>query len=382
LSLVAVLLAAAVWLYLLAGRGQFWMSELADRTSLPDPAVWPRVIAIIPARNEAATIQETVRSLAAQDYPGPLSLILVDDESSDGTAERALEAAQQAQGKQLTVVCGGAVEPGWTGKLFALQQGIAAAESRGDNSSYWWFTDADIRYQPDSLRYLVRRAEQGGFVLTSLMAKLRCQSLAERALIPAFIFFFQMLYPFAWVRRTDRRVAAAAGGCMLIDRAALQAAGGLRPISDALIDDCALAARLKRVGPVWLGLTNRAESLRAYAGFNEIGRMVARSAYAQLNYSPFNLAMTTFGLFFVFDLGPVVAVTGDGLAAGIGLAIWAAMALLFIPTLRFFQLSRLWGLALPLIAVSYLLFTVHSAYQFNRGYGGRWKGRIQAVRPR
>jgi hopene-associated glycosyltransferase HpnB len=380
--LVPVLLAAAVWLYLLAGRGQFWMSELGDRASFPDPAVWPRVTAIIPARNEAANIKETIRSLISQDYPGSLSLILVDDESRDGTAQQAVEAADETQRPPLTVVCGRPVEPGWTGKLFALQQGIDAAKSRGDLSTYWWFTDADIRYQRDSLRYLVKRAEHGGYVLTSLMAKLRCHSFAERALIPAFIFFFQMLYPFAWVRRADRRVAAAAGGCMLINRAALQAAGGLSAIRNALIDDCALAAKLKHVGPVWLGLTNRAVSLRAYAGFNEIGRMIARSAYAQLNYSLLNLVMTTIAMFFVFDLGPVTAVVGHGLAAGIGLAIWAAMAFLFVPTLRFFHLSPLWGIALPLIALSYLLFTLNSAYRYHRGYGGLWKGRVQAVRPR
>jgi hopene-associated glycosyltransferase HpnB len=358
------------------------MSELGDRTTLPDPTVWPRVIAIIPARNEAETIQQTIRSLTAQDYPGNWSLVLVDDESSDGTAQQALQAARQAGRPQLIVLGGRAIEPGWTGKLFALQQGIEAAEDRGDNPSYWWFTDADIRYQPDSLRYLVKRAEQGGFVLTSLMAKLRCQSWAERALIPAFIFFFQMLYPFAWVCRMDRRAAAAAGGCMLIDCAALREAGGLRAIRSALIDDCALAAKLKHVGPVWLGLTNRAESLRAYAHFNQIGQMVARSAYAQLNYSSLNLVLTALGMFFVFELGPVAAIIGHGFAAVVGLAIWAVMALLFVPTLRLFHLSPLWGLALPLIALSYLWFTVNSAYQYKRGYGGLWKGRVQAARRR
>jgi hopene-associated glycosyltransferase HpnB len=378
IGLPILLVSAAIWLYLLIGRGGFWMGRINDAAALPDPAAWPAVTAIVPARNEAALIGETVASLAAQDYPGPFSIIIVDDQSSDGTAQRALTAAATVP-RQVRVVAGRPLESGWTGKLFALQQGFEAACST-ETATYLWLTDADIAYRSDALSSLVRRAETNGLVLTSLMARLRCVSLAERALIPAFIFFFQMLYPFAWVNRADRRVAAAAGGCMLVRREALQTAGGFGSIRDALIDDCALGARLKHVGPIWLGLTDRAFSRRAYDHYDDIRRMVARSAYAQLHYSVLYLAGTIVGLLLVFGLGPIMAIAAHGPVARLGVGLWALMALLFVPTLQGFRVSLLWSIALPLIAFIYLLFTLDSAYQHRRGYGGLWKGRVQATR--
>ncbi len=381
----AILLPPAfVWLYLLVARGGFWMNSVDDSAAVPDLRAWPSITAIIPARNEAASISETVASLVAQNYAGPFSIVLVDDQSTDGTADRARRAAAGAnKSAMLSTLSGGAPQSGWTGKLYALQQGLDFVQERSKERSmptYVWLTDADISYAPDTLRHLVKQAEAGNYVLTSLMAKLRCTSVAERTLIPAFIFFFQMLYPFAWVNRNDSSVAAAAGGCMLVRREALLKIGGFAAIRGALIDDCALAGMLKRVGPIWLGLTDRAASLRPYDGFDSIRRMVARSAYAQLSFSPVYLAGTILAMVWVYAIPSAAALAAPAAWAWLGAALWALMAGLFIPTLRFYRQSMLWSPALPLIALIYLLFTVDSAYQYSRGRGGLWKGRVQAAR--
>jgi hopene-associated glycosyltransferase HpnB len=381
LLVVALLACAAVWLYLLLGRGGFWLCPVRDDGEFPDPPKWPSVAAIVPARDEAAVIKASIGSLAAQDYAGDFSILLVDDQSQDRTAALALGAAGRSQpARSVTVIRGRALPPGWTGKLYALQQGIEAAGSGVAEPAYVWLTDADIVYEPQALKSLVRRAEAGGLALTSLMVKLRCQSWAERALIPAFIFFFQMLYPFAWVGRQGSGVAAAAGGCMLVRREALAAAGGFAAIRDALIDDCALAARLKAVGPIWLGLTSRAVSIRPYDHFGDVRRMVARSAYAQLRYSGIALAGTVLAMLLVYVLPPLAALFAQGPAQWMGWAIWAIMAILFAPTLVFYRLSPLWGALLPIVALTYVTFTLDSAWQHVRGRGGMWKGRIQAAR--
>ena len=378
---IALLASAAVWLYLLLARGGFWLCRVRDDGEFPDPPAWPSVVAIVPARDEAAVIGRSIGSLAAQDYAGDFSILLVDDQSQDGTAERAREAAERSRpARSVSVLTGRAPPPGWTGKLYALQQGIEAAEASGVRPEYVWLSDADIVYEPGALAQLARRAEAGGLALTSLMVKLRCQSWAERALIPAFIFFFQMLYPFAWVGRKGSGVAAAAGGCMLVRREALTAAGGFAAIRGALIDDCALAAKLKAVGPIWLGLTSRAASIRPYDHFGEIRRMVARSAYAQLRYSRIALAGTVLSMLVVYVLPPLAALFAQGPAQGAGCAIWATMAILFAPTLVFYGLSPLWGALLPVVALIYVAFTLDSAWQHVRGRGGMWKGRIQAAR--
>jgi hopene-associated glycosyltransferase HpnB len=238
-------------------------------------------------------------------------------------------------------------------------------------------TDADIVYAPGALTGLVARAQVGSYVLTSLMAKLRCESLAEHMLIPAFIFFFQMLYPFSWANDPRRATAAAAGGCMLVRRHALREAGGMASIRSALIDDCALAKSLKQQGPIWIGLTQRVSSIRAYPALGDIRRMVSRTAYAQLRYSPLLLAGTVFGLAIVYVAPVIFAVCAAGAARLLGIAAWLLMALAFQPTLRFYRVSMLWGLALPAIAAIYMAFTVDSAYQHARGRGGMWKGRAQ-----
>jgi hopene-associated glycosyltransferase HpnB len=374
--LVNLLAAAtlAVWIYLIAGRGGFWLALECDDGG-PAPSAWPAVTAVIPARDEAESVGQTIASLLNQDYPGPLSIVLVDDQSTDGTAEVARRAAA-ASADRLIIVPGAALPAGWTGKLWAMKQGVARALL--SEPDYLLFTDADIVYGPGALTRLVSRSQTNGLVLNSLMVRLRCASFAERAFVPAFIFFFQMLYPFAWVNRPDRGTAAAAGGCMLVRSNTLGAAGGIEAIRGALIDDCALACVLKPQGPIRLSLTDRVHSIRGYATVQNIRRMVARSAYAQLGYSPLLLAATVAGMALVYLLPVVLALLGHGLAEMLGLLAWAIMAIAFQPILRFYRRSPLWGPFLPAIALGYMAFTLDSAYQYARKRGGLWKGRVQS----
>ncbi len=366
--------ALALWAYLIVARGGFWLASERDDGG-PALSVWPAVTAVIPARDEAEGVGETVASLLLQDYPGPFSVILVDDQSIDGTAKVARRAAAGAADR-LTVLPGAALPAGWTGKLWAMQQGVAHA-LRGE-PTYLLFTDADIVYNRDALTRLVSEAVAKSLVLSSLMVRLRCESFAERALVPAFIFFFQMLYPFAWVNSPGRTTAAAAGGCMLVRSDALGAAGGIEAIRGALIDDCALACNLQPQGPIRLSLTERARSIRGYPTVQDIRRMVARSAYAQLGYSPLLLVATVAGMALIYAIPVVLALFGHGLAQILGLLAWAIMAIAFQPILRFYRLSPLWGPFLPAIALAYMAFTLNSAYQYARKRGGMWKGRMQS----
>jgi hopene-associated glycosyltransferase HpnB len=379
----------AIWLYLIAARGGFWQAAERDDRSAPGEVsswngAWPAIAAIIPARDEAACIGETVSSLLRQPYVGELNVIVVDDQSRDGTAQAARDAAASlGLADRLKVVSGRPLPAGWTGKLWAQQQGVALVEDLSIQDlrtppDYLLFTDADIVYGADALPQLVERALANGFVLTSLMVKLRCKSFAERLLVPAFIFFFQMLYPFAWANDPRRATAAAAGGCMLVRRDALREAGGLAAIRGALIDDCALAKLLKARGPIWIGLTERVHSIRAYPRLADIRRMVSRTAYAQLGYSPLLLAGTIAGLALVYLAPVALSIFADGIAQFLGLFVWLLMALAFRPTLRLYGLSAFWGLVLPAMAAIYMAFTLDSAYQHARGRGGMWKGRAQA----
>jgi hopene-associated glycosyltransferase HpnB len=369
-----------IWIYLLLGRGMFWRARERDDIgeSAQSPQTWPSVAAIVPARDEADVIARTIGCLLRQDYAGTFRVILVDDQSADATAEAARAEAQTSGiAERLEIVAGRARPSGWTGKLWAMQQGF---ERLGpDAPDYVLFTDADIAHAADNLRRLVTRAEAGGHVLVSLMAKLHCESIAEKLLIPAFVFFFDMLFPFAWANDPARSSAAAAGGCMLVRREALVAAGGLEGICGAIIDDCALASVMKRQGGIWLGLTERAISVRPYGGFGEIWRMIARSAYAQLGYSPLVLLGTVLGMIVVYAAAPVLALFATGAARYEGALAWLLMALAFLPMFRFYRISPLWSLALPAIGALYTVFTIDSALQFWRGKGGMWKGRAQAM---
>jgi hopene-associated glycosyltransferase HpnB len=372
--------ALAVWLYLITARGGFWRAVPRDNwTGLPAPAVWPGLVAVVPARDEADVVGESVTSLLAQDYPGSFAVALIDDQSRDGTAAVAQEAASAAGAAHRLTVIGGRKPPiGWSGKVWAMKQGVDHVESLSAPPRYLLFTDADIVYDHAALRQLVARAEAGDLALTSWMVKLKCESLVERLFIPAFVFFFQMLYPFAWVNRPNSSTAAAAGGCMLARAQALRAAGGIDAIRGALIDDCALGRRMKAVGPIWLALTDRARSLRPYPHVSDIRRMVARTAYDQLGYSPLALAATTAGMALTYLAPPLIAFAGSGLARILAAVAWALMVLGFQPMLRFYRQSPLWALALPGVALAYMAFTLDSAYQHARGRGGLWKGRVHA----
>jgi hopene-associated glycosyltransferase HpnB len=377
-TLVIAAISLVIWIYLIGFRGGFWRAAERDDADAPlPPTQWPDVVAIVPARDEADVIAQSLGSLLAQDYPGRFTVVLVDDQSQDGTADVARATAANATDR-VTILSGPPRPPGWSGKVWAMRQGVAHVDTLATPPRYILFTDADILYEPSALRHLVARAEAGSLVLTSLMVKLRCQSFAERAFIPAFVFFFAMLYPFAWVNRREDRTAAAAGGCMLVRRGALALAGGIETIRGALIDDCALARHLKRVGPIWLGLTARVHSLRAYPELGDIRRMVARTAYDQLGYSALALTGTVVGLAITYVAPPLLLVAASGwpkILAGIA---YVLMALAFWPTLRLYRLSPFWGFALPAIALAYMVFTLDSAYQHARGRGGLWKGRVQA----
>jgi hopene-associated glycosyltransferase HpnB len=381
MALSIAALACAAWIYLLLFRGGFWRTGERDDVGVAAtaPAAWPHVVAVVPARNEAEVIAETLGSLLRQDYPGRFDVVVVDDHSTDGTAALVRDAAAAVGAAGRThVLTAPDLLPGWTGKLAAMHCGVSWVDALAEPPTYVLCTDADIHYAPGSVESLVRRAERGGLVLTSLMARLRCESVAERALIPAFIFFFRMLYPFAWVNRPDSHIAAAAGGCMLVRRDALHAAGGFGAIHDELIDDCALGRLLKPRGPIWLGLTGRVTSLRACRHVGDIRLMVSRSAYAQLKYSPWLLAGATIGMAVTYIAPPFLAVFASGPTRWLAVAAWLLMAFALQPTLRFYAVSRWWGLALPGIAAAYLAFTLDSAWQYWWGRGGLWKGRAYA----
>lgn len=385
LATVIGFLALGAWLCLLFARGGFWRLRERDDAEAPAPARWPAVVAIVPARNEAEVIRRSVGSLLAQEYPGDFRVVVVDDQSEDGTGD----AARGLPSERLAVLTGIPRPAGWTGKLWAMEQGLRFVQERTNAGpagaasppEFVWFTDADIAHRPDTLAWLVswaQGAEAGRErVLVSLMARLSCRTAAERLLIPAFVFFFAMLYPFGAVACPKRRTAAAAGGCMLVRAAALRRAGGLESIRVALIDDCALARLLKPKGPIWLGLTDRCVSLRPYGSFADIRGMVARSAYAQLRYSAALLGGTLAAMAVIFVAPPLLAAFSGGPARMAGLLAWAGMAVAFQPILAFYRRSPLWGIALPFIAACYGIFTLDSAVKCWSGKGGLWKGRVQ-----
>ena len=378
MSLLIGGLTLAVWIYLLAARGAFWRAREAPAPETGyrvEPL--PAIVAIIPARNEAQCVGQAIQSLAAQDYPGNFRIVLVDDDSSDGTASVARTAAESAGARdRLTVVKARLLEKGWTGKLWAISEGLHTSASL--NAEYFLLTDADVAHAPDNVSILVKRAEQGSLDLASLMVKLESRTPAERALIPAFVFFFFLLYPPAWVASENRKTAAAAGGCILIRAEALRRIGGIAAIRGELIDDCALASAVKRTGGrIWLGLTSSTHSIRGYGGFGDIERMIARTAFTQLRHSSVLLAGTIAGMALTYIAPPLLAIFGNSQAAVLGGIAWALMAALFMPMLRFYGRLPLWAPFVPMIAVFYLVATLDSAIGFWRGRGGLWKGRVQ-----
>lgn len=374
-------IALAAWLYLLIFNKGFWRLTEHDETFAPPGATVPagaHVVAIVPARDEAEVIAASVASLLQQDFPGRFEVVLVDDDSTDGTADVArARAAELGAADRLTVLESGGPADGWTGKIAAMHRGFTYVRSLPEQPDFVLFCDADIAFESHVLARLVAGAAARGSVLSSLMVKLRCESAAEKWFIPAFVFFFQKLYPFRAVNDPRSKVAGAAGGVMLVRPQALADAGGLPAIRDALIDDCALGALMKKQGPIWLGLTDDVYSLRPYPRLADIERMVTRSAYAQLDYSPAKLAGAVAGMCLVY-LAPPLLVFAESPAPDIALVAWLIMAQAYMPSLRFYGLSRARAFALPLVAACYTWFTAVSAWRHMRGRGGEWKGRYQA----
>ncbi len=358
-------LSLLIWIYLLGGHGKFWQSGpvLPVRT----PPATPPVAVVVPARNEAPNIRDSLRSLLAQDYPGPMRVILVDDGSTDGTAELARSLGHPA----LTVIEAGPRPAGWSGKLWAVSRGVTEA----GESELVLLTDADIVHEPEHLSTLVAAIEQGDLDLVSEMVELACDSPAERALIPAFVFFFQLLYPFSRVNDGSSGTAAAAGGTMLVRQRALRRIGGVDSVKAALIDDVALAAAVKHGGPIWLGHATLARSVRPYPAAADIWRMITRTAYVQLRHSPILLAATTAGMALTWLVPPAATLFGHGAAFWCGLAAWIMLAMSYVPTLRRFRRSVLWAPFLPLIAAFYMAATIGSAANHHMGRGVAWKGR-------
>lgn len=371
------ILSLIIWIGLLCLRGQFWRTDQQLETTQTKLDSLPTVCAVVPARNEAELLPITLRSLLLQDYPGEFHVVLVDDRSTDGTADFAQGVAYAMnKTEQLHVIAGKSLPPRWTGKLWALEQGVQNA-SKPD---YFFFTDADIEHDVGSLRRLVAKAVQEDLDLVSVMVRLRCKSVWEKILIPAFVFFFQKLYPFRWVNNPKKATAAAAGGSILIRAVALERIGGIAAIRHALIDDCTLASAVKKSGKIWLGLSNLTRSLRPYPSLETVWQMVARTAYTQLNYSLLLLAGTLVGMMLVYLVPPLGIIFGlllrDGAIVLVGLSAWLLMTVAYLPIIRFYQCPPWLALCLPAIAFLYTLMTLDSAIRHWQGRGGAWKGRV------
>lgn len=365
---------------MLFGWGKFWLVTVfdADQETVPSPTIWPSVVAIVPARNEASAIGQSVASLARQEYFGEFRIIIVDDHSDDDTAAIASHSGKENGAEARVEICAaGDLPPGWTGKLWAMNEGLKSARSE---PAYYWFTDADIVHRPNTLQRLVSRAEWSSLDLTSLMVLLHAKTLPERALIPAFLYFFLQLYPPRWIAQPQARTAGAAGGCILLRTATLKKIGGLETIRGEVIDDCALAKRVKGSGgSVWMGVTRQSVSFRVYEDWKELRDMISRTAFTQLNYSAWLLGGTVVGLFLTYMVPVCLLFAGDIGARFLGIVAFALMTISFFPTIRFYRLSPLWALTLPFAALFYSYAACLSALRFWRGRGGQWKGRSAAA---
>jgi hopene-associated glycosyltransferase HpnB len=400
IGLLLTVLSLIIWIILLCFRGQFWQADQKLEASTTKLEVLPSVCAIIPARNEAELLPITLQSLFLQDYPGTLSIILVDDHSTDGTNLVAQKIAEDlTKSWQLKVISAQPLPPGWTGKLWAMEQGIRHAQTLAPLPDFFLLTDADIEHDASNIQRLITKAQQEDLELVSLMVLLRCQSFWEKLLIPAFVFFFQKLYPFRWVNNPNNSTAAAAGGCILIHRDALNRIGGIQSVRQALIDDCALAKAVKssnlnkgilsrltspivpeKKGRIWLGLSTLTRSLRPYPTLSSIWEMVTRTAFTQLNYSLLLLLGTLLGMTIIYIVPTIGVILGflseNWLMTLVGLITWILMAIAYYPTLRLYQSSPLLAFCLPAIAFLYTLMTLDSALHHWQGQGGAWKGRV------
>jgi hopene-associated glycosyltransferase HpnB len=359
-----------IWLYLLFAHGMFW--QAGPVLAVAYPASTPSVAVVVPARDEAAVIEASLRSLLLQDYGGPLRVILVDDNSTDATGRIAATMGDS----RLSVVAGTPRPAGWSGKLWAVSQGVAeAGVEEAGGAELVLLTDADIVHEPAHVSSLVSKIERYGLDLVSEMVRLKCDSRAERLLVPAFVFFFQLLYPFEWVNDGLRATAAAAGGTILIRGRALRRIGGIESVRGALIDDVALAASVKKGGRIWLGHSDLARSVRPYDSIGDVWRMITRTAFVQLRYSWVLLVLTTVGMALIWLLPPVLTLFGHGTTFWCGLTAWLMLSASYLPTLSRFRRSPLWAPLLPVVAVFYMVATIGSAVNHYLGRGVAWKGR-------
>lgn len=382
--LIVSLLSAGAWLYLLLARDGFWRARpRIEQEPSPTPTEWPAVSVVVPARNEAADIKISLGTLLRQDYPGSFKIVLVDDNSEDATRSLAEELAAGSEGR-LEIVMARPLPAGWSGKVWAMTEGLSRADEIAPGAGYVLFTDADIAHAPDNLRRLVAKAEGEGLDLVSLMVRLRCRGVWERLLIPPFIFFFQKLYPFAAVNDSTRREAAAAGGCMLVRREALTQAGGLERVRDRLIDDVALAQEIRHRpeaagATLWLGHSTTTQSLRPYRSLGEVWAMVARTADTQLSHSLVLLLATVLGMALLYLVPPASllgwSLHGDDGAAVLGGLAWLLMMVAYAPTARLYRLSWPWLATVPVAATLFVGMTLDSALRYRLGGGGVWKGR-------
>ena len=398
-ALIAGVVCIVIWLYLLLLHGRFWRIPLAAPCAACAPFSSPEfgervgghltVAVVIPARNEADVIGRAVASLLNQslgapssspsfgDRVGSLHIFVVDDNSTDGTAEAA-RVASERNAERVTVIAGRPLPPGWAGKLWAVHQGVEQALAL--NPDFLLLTDADIEHSSHNVGVLVSLANNGGYDLASFMVKLHCRSVAERLLIPAFVFFFFLLYPPEWIRDPRRKTAGAAGGCILIRLATLERIGGIAAIRQEIIDDCALARAVKQSGgKVWLGASADTYSVRPYNSFAEIERMIARTAFNQLEHSGWRLFGTVAGMLLIYVLPLALLFSGSAALAMVGAVAFALMFASYVPMVRFYGLNPLWALTLPASAIFYTFATFHSAVKYWRGRGGEWKGRAQDV---
>ncbi len=377
-------LSLSAWLYLIFAHGRFWRCDQRLTGREPEPPRWPSVTAVVPARDEAALLPATLRSLLDQDYPGAFRIVVADDESSDGTGDVALALAREhPNGARVTVARTPERPGGWVGKMWAVETGVRSA-SAAAAPAYWLLTDADVEHGRDNLRRLVAKAESERLDLVSQMVLLHTGPGWDGLLVPAFVYFFQKLYPFARVNDPRSRTAGAAGGCVLVRQDALIRAGGIEALRGEVIDDCALGRAVKRGGPIWLGLSTRERSIRPYAGVADVWNMVARSAYTQLRHSPVIVACTVLALALLYLFPPLMVFAWpwhqNGVAAGLGLAAWILQAVSFAPTLALYDRSARWGFALPIAGVLYGAMTIDSALRHFRREGALWKGRAGAGR--
>ncbi|WP_346771185.1 glycosyltransferase [Commensalibacter oyaizuii] len=373
-----------IWIWLFFFHGRFWSRGPILQPISPTEQFkckrWPDVYIIVPARDEAKTIEQVTLSLLQQDYLGKYQILVVDDDSQDGTGDivhRCRQDLSEDQQGKLTVICTPPRPSGWSGKLWALSHGIDYIERQyKPENAYFFFTDADIVHEPSHLATLVDKAETDQLDQVSEMVQLRCQSFFERAFIPAFVYFFCMLYPFSKVNKSSTSIAAGAGGTVLIRQYALAKIGGISALKTALIDDVTLASLVKKSGgKIYLGHSRLARSLRTYERITDVWDMITRTAYVQLRYSLFWLLLTICLMSMMWFFPFIHIFTINGIARKIAMATYFISILSFIPTLSRFGISFLWIFALPAIALFYLTATIGSALNYYRGKGMMWKGR-------